>query len=240
MKEQLRLLLFILQKTASKSGIVVPQKLKWHGRLAARLIHIAGTGLDATWRMSWDDRSGEFDGSHSGPLIFCTWHNRLALSMTVWNSFVSRRRPEAGLAALISASRDGGLLAKSLSHFGVTAVRGSSSRRGGQALLELTKVIERGYNVAITPDGPRGPKYVLKQGIIGLAQITGRPIIPVGVTISAKKTLRSWDQFQVPLPLARCRVILEKPFVIPREAEELEREKLRVQLEQKMREINPD
>ena len=82
------------------------------------------------------------------------------------------------MAAMVSASKDGGFLASILECFGVQPVRGSSSRRGPQALLELTGWAERGYDLAITPDGPRGPRYVVQEGIIALAQVTGLPIVP--------------------------------------------------------------
>lgn len=229
-----------LSKQVIHTKKVVPHQVQWHGHLAARMIHLLGSGLAETWRMKWIDQSGEFDGKHHGPLIFCIWHNRLALSMEIWGGFVRKWRPESGLAALISASRDGGLLARSLEHFKVQPVRGSSSRRGAQALLELTSWIQNGYHAAITPDGPRGPRYQLKVGIISLSQLTGRPIIPVGVQISAKTCLKSWDKFQVPLPLAKCVITLDKPLHIHRETSDQERETLRHNLEQRMLQLNPD
>ena len=83
---------------------------------------------------------------------------------------------------MVSASRDGGILAGILEQFGVKPVRGSSSRRGPQALLEMTTWAERGYDLAITPDGPRGPRYKVQEGVISAAQLTGLPIVPVGVS----------------------------------------------------------
>lgn len=229
-----------LNKLPSQPKKFVPHQVEWHGQLAARMIHLLGSGLAETWRMKWVDQSGEFDGKHHGPLIFCIWHNRLALSMEIWRGFVRKRRHEKGLAALISASRDGGLLARSLEHFDVQPVRGSSSRRGAQALLELTTWIDKGCHVAITPDGPRGPRYHLKEGIISLAQLTGHPILPVGVQISPKTCLKSWDKFQIPLPLARCTVTFAKPVRVPSDTSESDREKLRISLENQMRELNRD
>ena len=93
-------------------------------------------------------------------VIFCTWHNRLALSMKLYYAFGLRNHKSSGLAVLVSASRDGAFLAAILERFGVQPVRGSSSRRGAQALLELATWAERGYDLAITPDGPRGPRYI--------------------------------------------------------------------------------
>jgi lysophospholipid acyltransferase (LPLAT)-like uncharacterized protein len=159
--------------------------------------------------------------------------------MTFW-SIVRKRRPEAGLAALISASRDGGLLSQTFGHFGVTPIRGSSSRRGAQALIELVTALREGYHVAITPDGPRGPKYTIQPGIISLAQLSGAPIVPAGATISAKKELRSWDSFQIPLPFARCDLNFAPPIYVPRRASPEELESIRAHLQAEMIRINPE
>lgn len=222
-----------------ESKIVVPNQPKWHGRAAARLVHLLGRSLAATWRIRFDDRSGLLPGGEPGPVIFGLWHNRLAISMAFYDE-VKRRRPSTGLAALISASKDGALLATALSHFGVQAVRGSSSRRGAQALLELTRWTDQGYHIAITPDGPRGPKYVVQEGIISLAQVSGLPILPVGARIYRKKCLRSWDQFQIPLPFSRCDLIAAEPLRVPRDADEATREQLRQELQRRMLAVSPD
>ena len=135
------------------------------------------------------------------------------------------------LAALISASKDGAMLAAVLNTFGVAQVRGSSSRRGAQALLELTTHANMGYDIAVTPDGPRGPRYVVQKGVISLAQVTGLPIIPVTCNTSRKMSVKSWDRFQIPLPFARCEITLHEPLSVPRHAGEEERETLRKSLE---------
>src|SRR5213075_2734928 len=104
---------------------------------------------------------------------------RLALCMVAYFGYPCKRNNTAGMAALVSASKDGALLSGILEAFGVQPVRGSSSRRGAQALVELTSWAERGYDLAITPDGPRGPRYQVQPGAIALAQLTGRPLVPV-------------------------------------------------------------
>lgn len=143
---------------------------------------------------------------------------------------VHRRYPRK-LAALVSASKDGALLAAVLGKFGVEQVRGSSSRRGPQALLELTTRGERGYDLAVTPDGPKGPRYIAQPGVISLAQVTGFPIIPVTCNTHRKVCLKSWDGFQIPLPFSRCELILNKPILVAREAGPERREQLRQELE---------
>lgn len=222
-----------------KSGVIVPHKPTWYQRLGAWIIFVALRGLAMTLRFKWDDRSEIINHPPTGPVIFCIWHNRLSMSMEAHRIF-SRIRPSPGLAALVSASRDGGFLAAILERFGVQPVRGSSSRRGPQALLELTTWAERGYDLAITPDGPRGPCYVVQEGVMALAQLTGLPVIPFSFNADWKIQFKSWDRFQVPLPFSRCEMRAAKPIVIPREASDEEREKLRQQLEQALKNLSRD
>jgi len=146
---------------------------------------------------------------------------------------VHRRYPRP-LAALVSASRDGAMLAAILAAFGVDVVRGSTSRRGPQALLELTSRAELGFDVAVTPDGPRGPRYIVQMGVIALAQLTGSPIIPVTSETYPKICLKSWDRFQVPLPFSVCRITLHEPLVVPRDLSSDGREKFRSQLQSQL------
>lgn len=193
-----------------------------------------------TLRCEWRDESGLHQDGKAEPAIYCLWHNRLALSMTIYREFVRQRKRSAGLAAMVSASKDGGLLARVLEDFGVQPVRGSSSRRGPQALLELTGWAARGYDLAITPDGPRGPRYVVQEGVTSLAQLTSRPIVPVSCDFRPKITLKSWDRFQVPLPFAKCIVRFGKPLRVPRNASDEQRETLRIELEQRLRELTTD
>ena len=119
--------------------------------------------------------------------------------------------------------KDGGLLANVLDRFGVHPIRGSSSRRGRQALLECATAIERGFCLAVTPDGPRGPKYQMQPGVIALAQVTGAPIIPVTVQIRRRITMKSWDSFQIPLPFASMHITFCEPIRVGRDADENER-----------------
>ena len=184
--------------------------------------------VTASLRCRWKDNSGLVNGAQDKPVIFCLWHNRLAISM-----MVHRRYPRK-LAALVSASKDGALLAAVLGKFGVEQVRGSSSRRGPQALLELTTRGEMGYDLAVTPDGPKGPRYVVQAGVISLAQVTGFPIIAVTCNTSRKICLKSWDRFQIPLPFSRCEVILSEPISVPRDASAARREELRQELQDRL------
>jgi lysophospholipid acyltransferase (LPLAT)-like uncharacterized protein len=222
------------------SGIVVPHTASWPQRLAAWSIYRALLGLTGSLRCEWHDDSGLHDGNGSQPAIYCIWHNRLALSMKFYWAFVRPRKKTVGLAAMVSASKDGGLLARILEDFGVQPVRGSSSRRGPQALLELTSWAERGYDLAITPDGPRGPRYVVQEGVTSLAQLTSLPIIPASCHLRSRITLKSWDQFQIPLPFSKCIMRFGKPVHVPREAPDEQRESLRLELERRLRDLTKD
>ena len=223
-----------------KSGVVVPQKPALFQRAAAWLIYILLRSVAGTLRYRWIDRSEFLDKPPVCPAIYCVWHNRLALCMKAYFGYVKGRNQTPGMAAMVSASKDGAMLAVVLECFGVQPVRGSSSRRGPQALLELTGWAERGYDLAITPDGPRGPCCVVQEGVMSLAQITGLPIMPVSYRLGWKIRLKSWDQFRIPLPFSRCDMIYEKPIRVPREATVEQREQLRQELERQLREISGD
>jgi lysophospholipid acyltransferase (LPLAT)-like uncharacterized protein len=221
-------------------GGFVPHKSNFVQRIGARIIYAAIRAVEMTLRYRWEDRAGNFEKSSGHQFIYCVWHNRLALCMKVYFGYARIRPPVHGLAALISASRDGGFLTSTLENFGVQPVRGSTSRRGQQALLELTRWAKRGYDIGITPYGPRGPRCAVQEGIIALAQLTGLPVVAAGYRLNWKIRVKSWDQFQIPLPFSRCEVVYARPMIVPRDATPEEREKLRLQLEQTLKEISRD
>jgi lysophospholipid acyltransferase (LPLAT)-like uncharacterized protein len=226
--------------TPRRSGVVTPHRAAWHQRLMARLIYVVVQTLDASLRFRVLDPAGVFNQTGGERMIFAIWHNRLALSLSTYNRYVRRRDPSRRMAAMVSASRDGGMLARVLELFEVQPVRGSTSRRGPQALRELTGWAERGYDLAITPDGPRGPCYQVQEGVISLAQLTGLPIVPASLRLGWKYRLPSWDRFQLPLPFARCEVRLGEPLRVSRDITEAGRETLRKQLEQALRDLTID
>lgn len=224
----------------SPAGVVIPHKAKWHRRIAATVIYLLLRLLGATIRFRLDDRAGVLGGPLKEQTIFAFWHNRLALSAILYRRFVLKFAPERRMAGMVSASRDGGLLAEILEHFSIQPVRGSSSRRGAQALFEMTGWAERGYDLAITPDGPRGPRYEVQDGVVATAQLTGLPIVPVSYHLNWKIQLKSWDSFQAPLPFARCDITVGKVFRVPRDMTDAGREDLRIQLESELRAISRD
>jgi len=212
------------------SGVVVPNRPS-RGQFAVACVVANGMRLLAStlrYRVNGGRGPARLPDE---PVIFALWHNRLGLCMKVYKSFVRPDHPHEHLAALISASKDGALLAAILQAFGVQAVRGSSSRRGAQALLELTSWAGRGYDLAVTPDGPRGPRHVVQEGVMALAQVTGLPIVPYSCRLGWKIRVRSWDCFQIPLPFSHCEMTFGEPIRVPRGATDAERARLREHLQ---------
>jgi lysophospholipid acyltransferase (LPLAT)-like uncharacterized protein len=223
-----------------KSGVVVPHAPTWYQKLAAFIICSAVNLVALTIRYRVNDPHGFLQRKDFKQAIYCAWHNRLALSVRLYFMFTHLRFTGAGLAGLVSASKDGALLSKIFENFGIQPVRGSSSRRGARALLELTSWAERGYDLSMTPDGPRGPRYVAAEGPIVLAQLTGLPIIPISYHLNWKIQLPSWDGFQIPLPFARCEVTAGRVIPVPRELTDTDKEKKRLELEAELRAITRD
>lgn len=138
--------------------------------------------------------------------IFAIWHCKQAFLI-----YTHRGRK---ICALVSMSKDGEYIARVLARAGLTAVRGSTSRGGTRALLGLLDKLEEGFCPVITPDGPRGPRRTVQQGVIFLAQKTGLPIVPLACGNSRKIVFNSWDRFELPLPFARASVVEGEPITI--------------------------
>lgn len=159
--------------------------------------------LGGTLRWKITDLAGYRDPARQKPVIAGIWHNRILVLPLVYQWMCGRPRR---LTILTSASRDGALLADFTASFGMHAVRGSSSRGGAQALLRLRSLLEAGSDIAITPDGPRGPVYEPGPGLLHLAERTGYPVMGVQVTYHAFWELRSWDKFRIPKPFSTVEV----------------------------------
>ncbi len=223
--------------SARKSGVVAPHQPKFIQKLGSWVVFLFLKALAMTIRFKWEGCAEILAQPPAGPMIFCTWHNRLGLCLEAYGKF-QRTRPRQGVAAMVSASKDGGFLAAILERFRVIPVRGSSSRRGSQALLELTTLARRGIDLAITPDGPRGPCYKVQDGVLALAQLTGLPIVPFSYRAAWKIELKSWDRFQIPLPFTRCEMNAGRPVYVPRDISDTDREVLRLQLERTLKELS--
>lgn len=185
--------------------------------LKTRLIAGAGGGLLSTLLDTCrvEQKGTEnFERFHrvGKPVVFVLWHGRL-LPCTYWN----RHRK---LVTLVSQHRDGEYIARIVEKWGYTPVRGSSSRRAAGALRELVRHVRAGRSLAVTPDGPRGPRAVMKPGALLAAQLSGAPVIPAAGGASRAWWFGSWDRFLVPKPFARVRLAYGEPVWIPRDADE--------------------
>ncbi len=166
------------------------------------------------------------------PVIFILWHARLL-------SLVHRHRGE-GVVALVSRHRDGEYIARVIRRGGFEAARGSSTRGGGEALRDLVRWTRKGHDIAITPDGPKGPARRLKPGALTLARITGLPLVPAAAAASRSWRATSWDRFVVPAPFARIHVRYAPPIHVSRDASEEELEALRLQAESELNRITDE
>ncbi len=160
--------------------------------------------------------------------IYAFWHAQM-LPL----AFTHRDR---GVAVLVSRHRDGEWIARVLESLGYVTARGSSTRGGGEGAREMLLWAERGHLLAITPDGPRGPRGQVKPGLLYLARRTGWPVLPLAAWSEPSWVARSWDRFRVPLPWARTVVVYGDPIRVPgdlsAEAEEQWRARLEAALDQ--------
>jgi len=194
------------------------------------LLRILVLAIGRTLRWRIEDPAGIMSNVPPSPVIFAFWHNRIFLMPYLFKKHWSCRKRDK-VAVLVSASKDGEKLARVLEKFDLICVRGSSSRRGGEALRQLSRLLHDGYDAGITPDGPRGPKYRVADGVISLAQLTGAPIIPVSYTLAWKITVKSWDAFMIPLPFGRATLHIGAPITVTREISDADREHKRLELE---------
>jgi lysophospholipid acyltransferase (LPLAT)-like uncharacterized protein len=164
-------------------------------------------------------------------LILAFWHNRLVM-MPIAAAGRGRQ-----LCIMNSQSRDGEIATRALARWGIRSVRGSATRGGAGGFMQLVNAYRRGDDLAVVPDGPRGPRYVVKRGVIHLARATGAPIVPVTYAASRTWQLRSWDRLIIPRPLARVVYVAGEPLGVPRHAGEDEVEALRLELETRLNAI---
>src|SRR5579864_3960015 len=145
--------------------------------------------------------------------ILAFWHGRLMMIPMAWQRL-------APMHMLISAHRDGRIIADAVTYFGVRSIPGSSRRGGSAALRSMLKRLEAGDCVGITPDGPRGPAMEASSGIVNLARLSGAPIVPIVFATSRRRVLHSWDRFHLALPFGRGVFLWGEPIEIARDLDE--------------------
>lgn len=178
--------------------------------LAAGLIRMVY--LTNRWQVIGGDIPEKFwaDGK---PFIVCFWHGRIMMMRYIW-------RGKKPISMLISDHQDGRLIARTVSHLGIKSVVGSTSKGGARALREMVKWIKAGEYIGITPDGPRGPRMRITDGVITLARLSGVPIVPVSCSVSRGKNVGSWDRFLVAYPFGRGVFIWGDPVFVSKDGQE--------------------
>lgn len=200
----------------------------WRDRAVIALGAALVLGLGRTWRFDVDDPFHSAPGAGRAA-IFAIWHARLLPSIF--------RHRGAGAVALVSRSRDGALISGVIERLGFATVRGSSSRGGDEALRLMLASARGTAELAVTPDGPRGPAEIVKPGLPWLASRSGVPVVPVAVGARSAWRMRSWDRFLVPRPFARVRIAYGAPIEVPPGLEGDALEPWRAHIERALREL---
>ncbi len=158
-------------------------------------------------------------------IIYAFWHGRIILATYFWRN--------RGIVVMISNHQDGEYIAAVIRRFGYASSRGSSTRGGRRALVEMLHKLQNNNHIGFALDGPRGPRYIAKPGAIWLASKSGNPLLPFSVSTKKKWILSSWDHFQIPLPFTQALMIIGRPLYVSAEAskEELDRAQRQLQLE---------
>ena len=169
--------------------------------------------------------------TREGRTFICVfWHGRLLMMPLAWHGLAS-------FHMLISAHRDGRVIAGAMNYFGIETIAGSTRRGGSSALREMLKRLRDGGCVGITPDGPRGPAMTVSIGTVNIARIAGVPIIPLTYATSRRRVLATWDRFHLALPFGRGVYLFGEPIEIAPELDEEGLETARRLLETRMVEM---
>lgn len=167
------------------------------------------------------------------PMIGCFWHNRMLLMPFIWPS----DRP---ISMLISKHGDGRLISDIIGRLGIDTIAGSTSRGGADALRTMISTLEAGVSVAVTPDGPRGPRMHAAAGAVQAARLAGVPLVPVSLATSRRKALGSWDRFLVCWPFGKGVFVWGNAIEIASDAGEAEVEAARSALEAELNRVSAE
>lgn len=158
--------------------------------------------------------------------IYVLWHSRILLSAAT--------QKDQGAHVLISQHGDGEFIARAVQRLGFGTIRGSSTRGGARALIDIVRVLREGGDVAITPDGPKGPRFRVQAGCVVAASRSGSEIVPVAFECSRAHRLRSWDRFMIPGAFGRVAVRFGEPLRVPKGADESTVEAVRAEVEARL------
>jgi lysophospholipid acyltransferase (LPLAT)-like uncharacterized protein len=205
-------------------------------RLAIRAADLAFylliRAVGCTLRFQVEGREHWDEAMRGGQLpVYTFWHDRIFPG----TYFFRRRR----IVIMTSRSFDGEYIARFIQRLGYGAVRGSSSRGGAAALVELMRLVRAGCPAGFSIDGPRGPRHVAKMGAVLLAKKTGQPVLPFGVNAERCWRLPSWDGMQIPVPFSRVTVRFAPPVRVPANADEATLDAKRVELQHALEHVSP-
>ncbi|MEM7698641.1 MAG: lysophospholipid acyltransferase family protein [Verrucomicrobiota bacterium] len=219
------------QTLPTAGTIELPWKKRAAGHLLAGLIRL----ITATCRYRIEDPAGLLQQTPARSMVWVFWHNRVVAML----GFILRFNKKLGRygAVLTSPSKDGDYIAATMNASGVGAIRGSSSRRGGRAMVAMVQWIREGHDLVIVPDGPRGPRYRMTPGAIKLAEKTGALLFPITVQFSRAWVFNSWDRFRLPKPFSTIELVLHPPQEVPADLDEAALEAERKRIEEI---LNPD
>jgi len=185
-----------------------------------RLVALLGSTLK--WRTEGLEHLDSIAARGRQP-IMAFWHGRILPA-----TYFFRRR---GIVVITSENFDGEWIAGIIERFGYGTARGSTSRGGLRALLQLTRDMAAGRPAGFTLDGPRGPRQVAQPGAVWLAKTTGNPILPFHLEASAHWTMKSWDRTQIPRPFSTVSLAVGAPIGVPADADDAAQERARQELE---------
>jgi lysophospholipid acyltransferase (LPLAT)-like uncharacterized protein len=215
---------------ADLSGYSLTQRLAV--RAAGVIFPLLIRAIGATLRYTVEGQEHWDEAARDGRLpVYTFWHDRIFAG----SYFFRGRR----IVIMTSQSFDGEYIARFIQRMGFGAVRGSSTRGGVGALVELTRLVRRGCPAGFSIDGPRGPRHVAKMGAVLLAKKTGQPVLPFGVNAERFWTLKSWDRMQIPKPFSRVRVRFAPPIHVPAEADEATLNLKRDELQRALERVSP-
>jgi lysophospholipid acyltransferase (LPLAT)-like uncharacterized protein len=178
------------------------KQLKWHERLVLSLISTLLLLWGRTLRLRLAPEDAQCLHEDLPPAMIILWHNRLFCGPVFFSRFLRKRR----VAVMNSASKDGTWMSAFVGKLGMRSVRGSRKRRGAQAVRDLIEAQREGYDIALTPDGSRGPVYEMKAGAVTIALKTGAPIILLSFNYKKAWRLNSWDRLYIPYPFSEIEV----------------------------------
>ncbi len=164
------------------------------------------------------------------PALCVFWHGRLLMMPLI-------HKGKRKLSFLVSPHRDGQVVGKALTRFGFHPILGSTNRKGFSGFKQMVKAHQNGSDIALTPDGPRGPRYHVQIGVIELAKLSGRPVIPLSFSASRKKIFKTWDHFLLPYPFSKGVFIWGEPILVDPNGDRAHLEERRALLENRLNEL---